>query len=39
MLFQSYRGTSKFINTIWYTESLYQWFIFGYLDGLERSTF
>ena len=30
MLFESYRWTSKFINSIWYTESLYQWLILKY---------
>ena len=29
MLFESYGGTSKFINSAWYTESLYQQFIFS----------
>ena len=29
MLFESYGGTSKFINFTWYTESLYQQFIFS----------
>ena len=28
MLFESYGGTSKFISSAWYTESLYQQFIF-----------
>ena len=28
MLFESYGGASKFINYAWYTESLYQQFIF-----------
>ena len=29
MLFESYRGTSEFINSSWYTASLYQLFIFS----------
>ena len=29
MLFEIYRGASKFINSGWYTESLYQQFIFS----------
>ena len=29
MLFESYGGTSKFVNSAWYTESLYQQFIFS----------
>ena len=28
MLFESYRGTSRFINSTWCTESLHQQFIF-----------
>ena len=28
MLFESYRGTNKFINSIWYTESLFIFRIF-----------
>ena len=28
MLFESYRVTTKFISSIWYTESFYQQFIF-----------
>ena len=31
--------TTKFINSIWYIESLYQQFIFRIFDGLERLTF
>ena len=31
--------TSKFINSVWYAESLCQQFISGYFDGLENSTF
>ena len=29
MLFESYGGTSKFIYSAWYTDSLYQQFIFS----------
>ena len=29
MLSESYGGTSKFISSTWYTESLYQQFIFS----------
>ena len=40
MLFESYRGTSKFINSVWYAESLCQQFIFQiFFDGIEKSTF
>ena len=40
MLFLSYRGTSKFINSIWYTDSLCQQFILnGTLSVLSCNLF
>ena len=39
MLFESYRLTSKFINSIWCTKGLCQQFMFLIFDGLEKFTF
>ena len=40
MLFEGYRGTSKFINSVWHTKGLYQQFISsGILIVLEDPRF
>ena len=38
MLFESYRGKSKFFNSIWYTEGLCQQFIFSDILMVLKNT-